>query len=147
MHRRDGRRSDPAVPGSSGYFLGGVVSYADEAKRDLLGVPGDLLDRHGAVSAEVARAMAEGARRRFGADLAVSTTGISGPDGGTPEKPVGLVFVGFASADANEALELFLPLDRERHRALTAQVALDRVRRHLLGEPPLAPRFGRERAR
>ena len=113
----------------------------------LLGVPADLLDRHGAVSAEVARAMAEGARQRFGADLAVSTTGISGPDGGTPEKPVGLVFVGFASADGSEAAELFFPLDRERHRALTAQIALDRVRRHLLGEAPLAPRFGRERAR
>ena len=136
-----------SVPGSSRYYRGGVVAYANEAKRDLLGVPADLLERHGAVSDEVARAMAEGARRRFGTDLAVSTTGISGPDGGTLEKPVGLVFVGFASEAGSEAAELFYPMDRERHRALTAQVALDRVRRHLLGEAPLAPRFGRERAR
>ncbi|HEX2485897.1 MAG TPA: competence/damage-inducible protein A [Myxococcota bacterium] len=135
-----------AVPGASRYYRGGVVAYANEAKRDLLGVPAALLERHGAVSSQVARAMAEGARARFGVDLAVSTTGISGPDGGTPEKPVGLVFVGFASPEGSEALELFLPLDRERHRSLTAQIALDRVRRHLLGEPPLAPRFGRERA-
>jgi nicotinamide-nucleotide amidase len=135
-----------AVPGASRYYRGGVVAYANEAKRDLLGVPAALLERHGAVSSQVARAMAEGARARFGVALAVSTTGISGPDGGTPEKPVGLVFVGFASPEGSEALELFLPLDRERHRSLTAQIALDRVRRHLLGEPPLAPRFGRERA-
>ena len=78
--------------------------------------------------------MAEGARRRLGADLAVSTTGISGPDGGTPEKPVGLVYVGFASPAGSAAHELLFPLDRERHRALTAQVALDCVRRLLLGE-------------
>lgn len=136
-----------SVPGSSRYYRGGVVAYANEAKRDLLGVPAELLDRHGAVSAEVARALAEGARKRFGADLAVSTTGISGPEGGTPAKPVGLVYVGFACEGGSEAAELFYPLDRERHRALTAQVALDRVRRHLLGEAPLAPRFGRERAR
>lgn len=136
-----------AVPGASAYYQGGVVAYANDAKRELLGVPQDLLARHGAVSAEVARAMAEGARRRFAADLGVSTTGISGPEGGTPEKPVGLVYVGFAHEGGSEAQELLLPLDRERHRALTAQIALDRVRRHLLGEAPLAPRFGRERAR
>jgi nicotinamide-nucleotide amidase len=130
-----------SVPGSSRYYRGGVVAYSDEAKQELLGVSADLLRRHGAVSAEVARAMAEGARRRLGADLAVATTGISGPGGGTPEKPVGLVFVGFASAEGSEAQELLFPLDRERHRALTAQVALDRVRRFLLGEPAVASRW------
>jgi nicotinamide-nucleotide amidase len=134
-----------AVPGSSRYYRGGVVAYADAVKQALLDVRGDLLSRHGAVSAEVARAMAEGARRRLGADLAVATTGISGPDGGSAEKPVGLVYVGFASAAGSDAHELLFPLDRERHRALTTQVALDRVRRHLLGEEPLATRWSARR--
>jgi len=89
--------------------------------------------------------MAEGARRRFGADLAVSTTGISGPDGGTPQKPVGLVYVGFASAAGAAAHELLFPLDRERHRQLTTQVALDVVRRHLLGFEPVATRWSAKR--
>jgi nicotinamide-nucleotide amidase len=79
------------VAGSSGYFLGGVVSYSNEAKEAFLDVSDRLLARHGAVSAEVAAAMAAGARARFGADLAVSVTGIAGPDGGSLEKPVGLV--------------------------------------------------------
>ena len=134
-----------AVPGSSRYYRGGVVAYSNAAKETLLEVPGEALRRHGAVSPEVARAMAEGARRRLGADLAVSTTGISGPDGGTPEKPVGLVFVGFASPAGSEAHELLFPLDRERHRSLTAQVALDCVRRFLLGEAPVATRWSARR--
>jgi nicotinamide-nucleotide amidase len=134
-----------AVPGSSRYYLGGVTAYSNDAKRALLDVPAELLDRHGAVSAEVARAMAEGARRRFGADLAVSTTGISGPDGGTAAKPVGLVYVGFASAAGTAAHELLFPLDRERHRSLTTQVALDAVRRHLLGFEPVATRWSSKR--
>jgi nicotinamide-nucleotide amidase len=134
-----------AVPGASRYLRGGVVAYANEAKRDLLGVPEALLAVHGAVSAAVARAMAEGARARFGADLAVSTTGISGPDGGTAEKPVGLVFVGFADARGSEAYEFLFPFDRERHRLVTSQVALDWVRRALLGEERVAPRWLRGR--
>jgi PncC family amidohydrolase len=81
------------VPGSSGYFLGGVVAYADATKRAGLGVPAELLERHGAVSAQVARAMAEGARQRLGADLAVAVTGIAGPGGGSEAKPVGLTYV------------------------------------------------------
>ena len=132
-----------AVPGASRYFRGGVVAYADTAKRDLLGVPESLLAEHGAVSAPVARAMAEGARTRLGADLAVSTTGISGPDGGTAEKPVGLVFVGFADAGGSDAYEFLFPFDRERHRLVTSQVALDWVRRALLGEERVAPRWAR----
>jgi nicotinamide-nucleotide amidase len=135
-----------AVPGASRYFRGGVVAYANEAKRDLLGVPETLLAAHGAVSAPVARALAEGARVRLGADLAVSTTGISGPDGGTAEKPVGLVYVGFADAGGSEAYEFLFPFDRERHRLVTSQVALDWVRRALLGAERVAPRWARSRA-
>ena len=83
-----------AVPGSSAVFLGGVVSYANAVKRDVLGVPRAVLERHGAVSAECAAAMAEGARALLKADVAVSVTGIAGPGGGSPEKPVGLVWFG-----------------------------------------------------
>lgn len=132
-----------AVPGSSRYYRGGVVAYANEAKRDLLGVPEPLLREHGAVSAQVARAMAEGARARLGADLAIATTGISGPDGGTAEKPVGLVWIAFASSAGTEAEQMVFPFDRERHRALTAQTALDWIRRALLGLPRVVPRYVR----
>ena len=87
------------IPGSSGYFLGGVVSYSNAAKEAFLDVPRALLEEHGAVSREVAAAMATGARARFGSDLAVGVTGIAGPDGGTLDKPVGMVYLGIASAD------------------------------------------------
>jgi PncC family amidohydrolase len=89
------------VPGSSGYFLGGVVSYSNAAKEAFLDVPHALIEAHGAVSREVAVAMATGARARFGADLAVSVTGVAGPDGGTPDKPVGLVYIGVANAETH----------------------------------------------
>jgi nicotinamide-nucleotide amidase len=127
------------VPGSSAYFLGGVVAYGNAAKRDLLGVPAALLDRHGAVSDEVARAMAEGARARFGADLAVATTGIAGPGGGSAEKPVGLVHVALADGSRTHAEAFVFPLDRQRHRTLTAQIALDWVRRSLLSLELVGP--------
>ena len=121
------------VPGASEYFLGGVVAYANEAKSALLGVSEVTLEKHGAVSEPVARAMAESARERFGADIGVATTGISGPGGGSAEKPVGLVYVALAT-DAETSVESFVfPLDRPRHRALTAQLALDWIRRSLLG--------------
>lgn len=84
------------ISGSSAYFLGGVVSYSNEAKEKLLGVPHELLTAHGAVSEPVARAMAEGARGVFGSDYAIGVTGIAGPTGGTAEKPVGLVFIAVA---------------------------------------------------
>jgi len=135
-----------AVPGASRYFRGGVVAYANEAKRELLGVPESLLTTQGAVSAAVARAMAEGARSRFATDLAVSTTGIAGPDGGTADKPVGLVFIGFADVRGSEAYEFLFPFDRERHRLVPSQVALDWVRRALLGERRVAPRWLRSGA-
>jgi nicotinamide-nucleotide amidase len=130
-----------AVPGSSDYFLGGVVAYSDRIKVALLGVPESLLLKHGAVSEPVALAMAEGARERFGADLAVSTTGIAGPGGGTDAKPVGLVWVGFTDGDESSAQVFEFPLDRSRHRMATAQVALDWVRRSLLGEERVALRY------
>jgi PncC family amidohydrolase len=105
-----------------------VVAYANAAKRDLLGVPADVLERHGAVSAETAAAMAEGALAKAGADLAVATTGIAGPTGGSADKPVGTVW--FAVARRGEKTQTerrVLPGDRERVRTLAAYVALQLV--------------------
>jgi nicotinamide-nucleotide amidase len=82
-----------SVPGSSDVVVGGIVAYSDDVKRTELDVPAELIERHGAVSVEVAAAMAQGARARLGADIAVAVTGIAGPGGGTPEKPVGLVYL------------------------------------------------------
>lgn len=134
-----------AVAGASDYFLGGVVAYANAAKEALLGVPAALLRDHGAVSDPVARAMAEGVRARFGADVGVATTGISGPGGGTAEKPVGLVFVALADAAGTHVDRFVFPLDRTRHRALTAQIALDWVRRRMLGAELAAPTLMRRK--
>jgi nicotinamide-nucleotide amidase len=97
------------VAGASAVFAGGVVAYANASKSALLGVPAALLDRHGAVSEPVAAAMAAGARRRLGCDLAVSTTGIAGPTGGTPAKPVGTVCFGFADQDSVRAWTVAIP--------------------------------------
>ncbi|HIP99315.1 TPA: nicotinamide-nucleotide amidohydrolase family protein, partial [Candidatus Bipolaricaulota bacterium] len=87
------------VPGASDYFLGGIVSYANAAKERLLAVPGEVLAERGAVSPECARAMALGVKRAFGADYALAITGIAGPGGGTPEKPVGLVYIAVAGPE------------------------------------------------
>jgi nicotinamide-nucleotide amidase len=133
------------VPGSSAYFLGGVVAYANSAKETLLGVPALVLQEHGAVSDLVARAMAEGVRARFGSDFGLATTGISGPGGGSDEKPVGLVHVAIASDAGTHADAFVFPLDRTRHRQLTAQLALDWVRRSLAGAPLEAPTLMRRR--
>ena len=111
----------------------------NEAKQQLLGVSEELLREHGAVSGPVAKAMAEGARQRFGSDLAVATTGISGPGGGTETKPVGLVHLALASEAGVHADSFVFPLDRARHRALTGQTALDWVRRSLLGVSLVGP--------
>jgi dihydroneopterin aldolase len=105
-----------AVPGSSAVYLGGVVSYANEVKSGVLGVREDTLARVGAVSSETAAEMAEGARRLTGADIAVSVTGIAGPGGGTPEKPVGLVWFGLASADCVRTEKAIFGGDRRRVR-------------------------------
>ena len=134
------------VAGASDYFLGGVVAYANEAKQALLGVPAALLEEHGAVSEPVARAMAEGVRERFGADFGLATTGISGPGGGSPSKPIGLVHVALARADETSAAQFVFPLDRQRHRLLTAQVALDWVRRAVLGAELVGPSLMRRGA-
>jgi len=134
------------VPGSSAYFLGGVVAYADDAKRALLGVPEALLALHGAVSEPVARAMAEGVRQRFAADLGIATTGISGPDGGSDAKPVGLVHLALADEQGTHSDHFVFPLDRARHRQLTAQVALDWIRRRMLGVALEGPSLLRRRS-
>jgi PncC family amidohydrolase len=98
-----------AISGSSGYFLGGIVAYSNAAKASLLGVSEETLATRGAVSAECAREMAAGARRAFGADLAVATTGIAGPGGATERKPVGLVFIGLAGPDGVTSEEFRFP--------------------------------------
>ena len=105
------------VPGASAVFAGGVVSYVNEVKERVLGVPGDLLARYTAVSAPVARAMAEGVRRLMGTDLAVSVTGLAGPGGGTAEIPVGRVNLGIGGLGETETVTLDLPGDRTAVRA------------------------------
>jgi nicotinamide-nucleotide amidase len=117
-----------SVPGSSDVFLGGVVAYANEVKLRELEVPAEVLERQGAVSAEAAAAMAGGARRRLGADVAVAVTGVAGPGGGTPDKPVGLVYLHVEGPDGSRARRLDLPGDREAIRARSAVAALHLVR-------------------
>jgi competence/damage-inducible protein CinA-like protein len=117
-----------SVPGSSDVFRGGVVAYADEVKRDELGVPEELLERVGAVSAEVAAAMASGARQRLQAGVGVSVTGIAGPGGGTPAKPVGLVYLHAEAPWGGAERELNLPGDRAAIRGRAAAAALHLVR-------------------
>ena len=120
-----------SVPGSSEVFVGAVVAYADEVKRDELGVPEEILAAHGAVSAEAAEAMARGARERLGADVAVAVTGIAGPGGGTPEKPVGLVYLHAEGPDGGVGREFSFPGDRASIRARSTVGALHLVRRLL----------------
>ena len=120
-----------SVPGSSDVFPGAVVAYSNEVKARELGVPQALLDEHGAVSAEVAKAMAEGARSRLGVDVAVSVTGVAGPGGGTEEKPVGLVFLHASGPDGELASRFDLPGSREAIRGRSAVAALHLVRRLL----------------
>jgi nicotinamide-nucleotide amidase len=126
-----GRLTD--VPGSSASFVGGVVAYADEVKRAELGVSEELLAEHGAVSAEVAAAMAEGARERLHADVAVAVTGVAGPDGGTPEKPVGRVYLHAAGPDGSLSRVLDLPGEREQVRLRATVTALHLLRALLTG--------------
>lgn len=121
-----------SVPGSSEAFLGGVVAYSNSSKTTLLGVDPDLVAAYGAVSAEVAQAMAQGAAERFGAGLAVSTTGVAGPGGGTADKPVGLVWFGISSGSKTVAVRRDVFGDREGVRARATATALDLLRRALL---------------
>jgi nicotinamide-nucleotide amidase len=120
-----------SVPGSSGVFRGGVVAYSNDVKEAELGVPRAVLEEHGAVSAETAKAMAEGARERLGADLAVAVTGIAGPGGGTEEKPVGLVYLHASGPREEEARRTDLPGDREMIRGRATAAALHLLRRML----------------
>jgi nicotinamide-nucleotide amidase len=120
-----------AVPGASDVFLGSVVAYANEVKERELGVPPELLATNGAVSPEAAAAMAAGVRERLGADVGVSDTGVAGPGGGTPEKPVGLVYLHAAGPDGELAADFNVPADRETVRARAAVAALHLVRRLL----------------
>ena len=120
------------VPGASSVLLAGYVCYANEAKIDILGVDPRLIEQHGAVSEEVARAMAEGARTRARSTYALSTTGIAGPDGGSREKPVGTVHVALAGEKGTKIRKLFFPTDRETFKQLVAQVAFEMLRRELI---------------
>lgn len=120
-----------AVPGSSDVFAGGVVAYADAAKSELLGVPAELLATEGAVSAPVAAALAEGAARNFGAEASVGITGIAGPSGGSPEKPVGTVWFGFHLGTDRWTVRVGFPGDREDVRRRAAQYALSTLWRRL----------------
>lgn len=115
-----------AVPGSSDVFFGGYVTYSNDAKEQMIGVPRDLIERHGAVSEAVAHAMAEGAIRTTGADLAVSVTGIAGPGGGSPHKPVGLVYIGVASVFDGPRVErhMFGEAGRDEVRLASLRAAL-----------------------
>jgi nicotinamide-nucleotide amidase len=125
------------VPGSSGFFLGGVIAYSNQAKMDLLRVSKETLHTHGAVSDPVAREMAAGVRRELKTDLGLSVTGIAGPDGGTEEKPVGTVHIGLASGDETFSGKYRFWGKREQNKLNSAMMALDWVRRVLHGDPLL----------
>jgi PncC family amidohydrolase len=120
------------IPGSSEYYLGGVISYDNKVKHEVLQVPAEVLESVGAVSETCALAMAHGARRLLGTDLAVSTTGIAGPGGATPGKPIGLVFIGLVDANGFERCEGYTWTgDRETNKALSAEAALKMVAEYL----------------
>jgi nicotinamide-nucleotide amidase len=119
------------VPGSSSYFLGGIVCYDNSLKSGWVDVPRELIEAKGAVSAEVACALAEGVRRRAGALLGLGITGIAGPGGGSAEKPVGTVHIALANSSSTRERRFHFPGDRERIRWQASQAALDVLRRHL----------------
>jgi nicotinamide-nucleotide amidase len=119
-------------------LLAGLVTYSNEAKKTMLGVLAETLAAHGAVSEPVAREMAQGARQRTGADYALAVTGIAGPGGGTPEKPVGTVFIALATPWETRILDLVNPYDRETFKEVTSQQALELLRRTRLKEADLS---------
>ncbi len=119
------------ISGSSNYFLGGIVSYANEAKMKLLGVSQETLEAHGAVSAETVLQMARGVRLALGADYGISTSGIAGPTGGTPDKPVGTTWIGFSAADGEEARHFLFQGERLAVKEQAAQAALQLLVDHL----------------
>ena len=123
-----------SVPGSSAYFLGGVTSYANSVKTGVLGVPEEIISRHGAVSAECVAKMAEGVRELTGSDFAVATSGIAGPGGGSEEKPVGLAWIGISSANGTETYKVQYNGDRKRNIERSAAYALNKLRCKMLTE-------------
>jgi nicotinamide-nucleotide amidase len=123
------------VPGSSDYFLGGEVTYTNELKIRRLGVPAELIAEHGAVSEPVARAMAEGVRRVLGSDYGIGITGVAGPGGGSEAKPVGTVHIALAGPTETDHRKIRFPGDRERVRQHASQLALEMLRRRLIGKP------------
>jgi len=130
-----------SISGSSAYFLGGVVCYSNQLKTQLVGVPAELIEAKGAVSSEVALALADGIRKQTGATIGVGITGIAGPTGGTPEKPVGTVHIGIADQHGPQEKAWRFPGDRERIRFFAMQNALDAVRRYFL-YPPASKKVG-----
>ncbi len=120
------------VPGSSDYFMGGILCYSNQAKIDLCGVPAELLERHGAVSAEAAESLARGARAALHSSIGLSITGIAGPGGGTADKPVGLVYIGISDGETTESRSRVMPGDRETIRERSTYLALSWLRRFLL---------------
>lgn len=119
------------LPGSSKFYLGGVNAYSNDVKISQLGVSKSVLDNHGAVSSEVASLMADGARKSFKSDIAVSVTGIAGPDGGTTEKPVGLFYIGISTANKTESFKHFYPGTRKQVRTIAAYLALEALLRDI----------------
>jgi nicotinamide-nucleotide amidase len=122
------------VPGASAVFLAGYVCYANQAKTNMLNVDPQLIEKHGAVSDQVARALAEHARACAKSDYALATTGVAGPGGGSPEKPVGTVHIALAASGETTAKKFFFPTDRETFKQITTQAALELLRRKLLKE-------------
>ena len=120
------------IPGASEIFLAGYITYANQAKIDILKVDSQLIEKQGAVSEPVAKAMAEGARKRASSTYALSTTGIAGPTGGSAGKPAGTVFVGLAAPDKTVVMKFFFPNDRETFKQQTSQAAFDLLRTTLL---------------
>ncbi|MGH9757168.1 MAG: nicotinamide-nucleotide amidohydrolase family protein, partial [Candidatus Acidiferrales bacterium] len=127
-----------SIAGSSAYFLGGVVCYSNELKTSLVNVPAEIIESKCAVSSEVALALADGIRRRTGATIGIGITGIAGPGGGTPEKPVGTVHIGLADEHGPRESGVHFRGNRDRIRQQATHSALDLVRRHFL-----FPRHGR----
>lgn len=119
------------VPGSSEYFEGGIVAYSYDAKERLLGVHHDTLYEHGAVSAETAIEMARGARKALGADIGIAVTGIAGPGGGMPGKPVGLVYIALSSRNLDRVERFVLDSDREGNKLRSSEVALEMLKEYL----------------
>ena len=127
------------VGGASAFYLGGVISYADGVKTDVLQVPQATLERHGAVSAQVALAMADGVRACLGADVAVAVTGVAGPAGGTPAKPVGLTFVAVADARGHDIRRHLWDSDREGNKLASARAALELLVARIEASPEPGP--------